>query len=206
MTTARDTHQTLGRLVQAVAAAVDDQPRCVEAVALLVALAKQFGIELQPRAVSLVGQDRRRPDRIVVTGRMAQDFVASHGGSRGGAEVVAASPDGSEFQRAGHLIAVYSDADPGFLLDPSFGQFVRAGLPDTVVVDAFEPGEPDWRVDIGDSATVLYLMDPTNSGWQDAFRSVAARSDVAAAEIASHLRAGGQPHTHGVVLAPRSPR
>lgn len=204
MTTARDTHQALGRLVEAVAAAVGDQPRCVEAVALLVALAEQFGFELEPRAVSMVGQDLRRPERTVVTGSMAQDFVASHGGARSGVEVVAAAPDGSEFQRAGHLIAVHAGSDPGFLLDPSFGQFARAGLPDTFVVDAFDPAEPDWRVDINGQATVLYLMDPKNLGWQGAFDALKTRSEAAAAEIASHLRAGGQPHTHGFILEPGS--
>lgn len=201
MVTPREIHQTLGRLSQAVAAAVDNQPRCVEAVALLVALAQQFGISLEPRAVSMVGQNKRRPEGIVVTGRMAQEFVASHGGPTVDAEVVAASPDGSEFQRAGHLVAVHND--PGFLLDPSFGQFVRAGLPDTVVVDAFDSAEPDWRVDIGDRATVLYLMDPTNGGWQEAYAAVSAASEGPAAEIARHLRSGGLPHNHGIVLGSR---
>lgn len=201
MASSREVHQALGVLVQAVAAAVENQPRCVEAVALLVSLAQQFSIELEPRAVSMVGQDKRRPEHIVVTGRMAQEFVASHGGPRSGGEVVAAIPDGSEFQRAGHLIAVHSD--PDFLLDPSFGQFVRAGLPDTVVVDAFESAEPDWRVDIGDHATVLYLMDAMNGGWQEAYAAVSAASQDAAVEIARHLRRGGLPHTHGVVLGLR---
>lgn len=201
MATARETHQALSVLVQAVAAALDDKPRCVEAVALLVALAQQFGITLEPRAVSMVGQDKRSPERIVVTGRMAQDFVASHGGSLVVPEVTAAVPDGSEFQRAGHMVAVHSD--PDFLLDPSFGQFTRAGLPDTVVVDAFDAVEPDWRVDIGEHATVLYLMDPMNSGWQEAYAAVSAASQDAAVEIARHLRHGGLLHTHGIVLEPR---
>mgnify|MGYP007125776268 FL=1 len=198
MASSREVHQALGRLVQAVAAAVGNQPRCVEAVALLVALAQQLGIALEPRAVSMVGQDKRKPEHIVVTGRMAQEFVASHGGTIVEAEVVAAAPDESEFQRAGHLIAVHND--PDFLLDPSFGQFVRAGLPDTVVVDAFESAEPDWRVDIGDDVTVLYLMDPMNGGWQEAYAAVSAASQDAAVDIARHLRGGGLPYTHGIVL------
>lgn len=198
VSTARRTHQTLGVLVQAVAAAVGNQPRCVEAVALLVVLAEQFGIDLSARAVSLVGQNRLHLDRPVVTGRMAQDFVVSHGGSADIATAWGAAPDGSEFQRAGHLIAVH--ADPDFLMDPSFGQFTRAGLPDTVIVTAFESKEPDWRIDIDQDSSVLYLMDPTNTGWQDSFDMAKTRSGTAAAEIASHLRAGGRPDTHGLVL------
>lgn len=201
MATRRETHQTLGTLVQAVAAALNNEPRCVEAVALLIALAQQFGIALEPRAVSMVGQDKRRPERIVVTGRMAQEFVASHGGVTAAPEVTAAAPDGSEFQRAGHMVAVHSE--PDFIVDPSFGQFTRAGLPDTVVVDAFEAREPDWRVDIGEHATVLYLMDPTNNGWQEAYEAASAASQDATLEIARHLRGGGQPHTHGLVLGQR---
>lgn len=201
MTTPRETHQALGRLSQAVAAAVENQPRCVEAVALLIALAEQFGIVLEPRAVSMVGQDKRRPGHVVVTGRMAQEFVIAHGGAAVDPEVTAAAPDGSEFQRAGHLVAVHSD--PDFILDPSFGQFVRAGLPDAIVVDAFDSAEPDWRVDIGDQATVLYLMDMKNGGWQEAYAATSAASQDAAAEIARHIRDGGLPHTHGIVLGSR---
>lgn len=72
-----------------------------------------------------------------------------------------------------------------------------------MVVDAFDAAEPDWRVDIGDQATVLYLMDLTNGGWQEAYAAMSAASRDAAAEIARHLRGGGLPHTHGIVLGSR---
>lgn len=200
MTTAGVNRQALGTLVQAVAAAVGNQPRCVEAVALLVALAQQFDIALHPRAVSMVGQDRRRSDRIVVTGRMAEEYVAANGGETANPVVTAAAPDGSEFQRAGHMVAVH--LNPDFILDPSFGQFTRADLPDTVIATAFDPADSEWQVDMGEHVTALYLMDPTNAGWQDEYAAAIAASQGAAAKIAQHLRDGGLPDTHRVVLRP----
>jgi hypothetical protein len=190
-------HTQLGRIALAVAYAIDNEAQCIAGVALLHETAGHFGFELTPRAVSMVGQVIGRPDTTVVTGEIARGYVRDHGGIDRIGRILAAVPDGSEFQRAGHLIATLDH--PAFLIDPTFGQFTSAGLPDLVPVEAFDPAAESWQLG-DDRVRVLYIFDDANRGWQDSYDAVRADSLDEAAVIADHLKAGGEPHSHPIRL------
>jgi hypothetical protein len=189
--------ERIGQIALSVAYATDNQAQCVFGVALLCETALHFGYDLTPRAVSMVAQ---RVDVVnappVVTGQLARDYVAAHGGSSAIGETVGAVADGSEFQRAGHMIATFESHE--LLIDPTFGQFTHAGLPDVVPVTGFDPSDAESAMFEDDHVRVLYLFDGSNQGWQDGYEFARHNSRHEAAQIAQHLRANGEPHTHPI--------
>jgi hypothetical protein len=190
-------YEQLALITSSVAYAVSNQAQCIAGVALLHETALHFGLELQPRAASMVAQRSDEASTTVVTGDIARDYVRSHGGSGQIGMHLGAPPDGSEFQRAGHLVATLNN--PGILLDPTFGQFVRAGLPDVVPVQRFTSTDPDVLVEES-WGRALYIFDDVNQGWQASYEAVRQNLSAAALVLAEHINNGGQPHTHPVRL------
>jgi hypothetical protein len=187
----------LGAIAHAVAVAMQNQAQCIAGVALLCSVAEHFNLELTPRAVSMAGYMPERPETTqLATGGIARQFVIDHGGSGEIGGVLGAAPDGSEFQRAGHLIATLKE--PALLVDPTFGQFVRAGWPDLVPVAAFDPSAERWELRSDERVRAFYLFDDTNRGWQESYEVFKTQFSGLAARVANHLESGAAPHAHGL--------
>ncbi|TFD06327.1 hypothetical protein [Cryobacterium sp. TMT1-66-1] len=131
--------ERLGDLTMAASCAVGAHPQCITGVAILVELAKLYGIELTPRAVSFAGQSSLTS---LASGTFAREHLISHGalpkdyilwGEDAG------WPEGSPFIHSGHMVAI--DEQSSLLLDPSFEQFVRGGFPNAVIVTPIDPTE-----------------------------------------------------------------
>ncbi|MBF4565975.1 hypothetical protein [Plantibacter sp. VKM Ac-2876] len=191
-----NTEERLQQIADAVAAAIGGQSQCIMGVALLCEVSKHFGYALTPRAVSLAGQSTAT-GQAVATGALAADFIRKHGGPSEVVGYAGALPDGSEFQRAGHLVATFEI--PFILIDPTFEQFSAAGFPKVTPVVAISPGEGEVVLE-GRDFQAVYLFDDDNGGWQDSFEKTREASREAALGIANHLKAGRPPHTHDVRL------
>ncbi|MDR6143389.1 hypothetical protein QE375_002943 [Microbacterium foliorum] len=188
------TEERLQQIADAVAVAIGGQSQCIVGVALLCELSKHFGYALTPRAVSLAAQSAAT-GRAVATGALAADFIRKHGGSSEVVGYAGASPNGSEFQRAGHLVATFGR--PFILIDPTFEQFSAAGFPKVAPVVAILPGEGEVLLE-GPDFQAVCLFDDENGDWQDSFEKVREASREVGLDIANHLKAGQPPHTHDV--------
>ncbi|MBS1898775.1 MAG: hypothetical protein JSS88_15695 [Actinobacteria bacterium] len=188
--------ERLQQIADAVAVAIGGQPQCIVGVALLCEVSRHFGYALMPRAVSLAAQSVAT-GRAIATGALAADFVREHGGSSEVLGYAGASPDGSEFQRAGHLVATLRR--PFILIDPTFEQFSAAGFPKIAPVVVVSPGEGEVVLE-GPDFQAVYLFDDENGDWQDSFEKVREASREVGLDIATHLKAGQPPHTHDVRL------
>lgn len=197
--TGRSRKRRLEDIALAVAYANDNRAQCFWGVALLEVTARHFGYALTPRAVSMVAQLTARPETFVVTGGIAQDYVVANGGSSQVEGYLGAPPDGSEFQRAGHLIATLEQ--PAILIDPTFGQFTTAGLPDLVPVEAYDPTAEHWWLE-AEGVNILYIVADDNQDWQDSYRAVRNGILDTADDLAAYLDAGGEPHRHRIRLSP----
>ncbi|TFD52354.1 hypothetical protein E3T46_05660 [Cryobacterium sp. Hh11] len=191
-----NTKEQLQGIADAVAVAIGGQSQCITGVALLCEVAKHFGYDLRPRAVSMAGASKVT-GASVVTGSIAQKFLREHGGAAEVFDCVGAPPDGSEFERAGHLVAMLEW--PTMLIDPTFQQFMAAGLPNATPVVEIAPGEGEILLE-DDRFQAVYLFDDENRGWQADFEKVRAVSREVGLDIANHLKAGNAPHTHDVRL------
>lgn len=188
--------ERLQQIADAVAVAIDGQAQCIVGVALLCEVAQHFGYLLTPRAVSLAGQSMATA-KTVATGSMARDFIREHGGPSEVAGYAGATPDGSEFQRAGHLVATFER--PFVLIDPTFEQFSAVGFPKVAPVVTIPRGEGEVVIE-GPNFQAVYLFDDDNKGWQASFAQVRDASREVAHDIADHLKAGRPPRTHDVRL------
>jgi hypothetical protein len=103
--------------------------------------------------------------------------------------------DKAQFDHTGHMILTYSK--PALLIDPTFRQFTRGGLPDIVLVGTIQTDEParGWITipfpPVIPQGEVTYFFDPANSGWQNEFSYVMgkwAESGIAAA-VSDHVAA-----------------
>lgn len=181
----------VSRIALTVAYAMDNHANCIIGVALLVTVAERLGFTLRPQVVSMLAQNRNGSTSVsVVTGRIAADYAKKLGASEPSGNLGAA-PDGSEFQRAGHMVAILEN--PAVLFDPTFGQFTRAGMPDVVPCNAVDLGEPAWWVDVAPGVLAVYLTDSDNPDGQELFELALSRVQNMAAEVAEHLRSGGSP-------------
>lgn len=191
------TKERMQQFADAVAVAIGGRSQCIVGVALLCEIAEHFGYTLTPRAVALAGQSMAT-GQAIATGTVAADFLRDHGG---GASAVAgylgAPPDGSEFQRAGHLVATLER--PLMLIDPTFEQFSPAGFPAVAPVVEIEPGQGDVIME-GPTFQAVYLFDDENRGWQDSFEKVRVASREVGRDIANHIKAGNAPRAHDVRL------
>lgn len=188
--------ERLQQIADAVAVAIDGQAQCIVGVALLCEVAQHFGCVLRPRAVSLAGQSMAT-GRTVATGSIAREFIREHGGPSEVAGYAGATPDGSEFQRAGHLVATLER--PFVLIDPTFEQFSAVGFPRVAPVVTIPQGEGEVVIE-GPDFQAVYLFDDDNKGWQASFEQVRDASREVAHDIANHLKAGRPPRTHDVRL------
>jgi len=196
-----DARSALEPLTLAVAYAVDNHPQCFLGTAMLVELARLQGFELEPVAVSMAAQ-RRSTGAVVVTGHLAHDYFVKATGATVEPTMVGEPLNGSEFDNAGHIVAI--DWERNLLLDPTFGQFTKAGMPDLVPVIGIDPGETEWLYPSPDDVNILYIHDASNGGWRESYDAASPTIRSVAASIAAHLDAGGAPHTHGHVFDPGS--
>lgn len=194
-----DTRAKLEELALAVAYATDNHPQCFLGTAMLIELARLRGIELEPAAVSMAAQ-RRSTDAVVVTGHIAHEYFDKATGATTEPMMLSNSWSNSEFRNAGHIVAI--DRRRNLLLDPTFGQFARMGMPDLVPVITIDTTATEWMHATPDDVNILYIHDEANHGWQDVYEEGVPTVLSVAAEISEHLKAGGAPHTHGIVFDP----
>jgi hypothetical protein len=171
------------------------QPECVEASALLTATAHALGFAVRPRAVSLAAYVYAT-GRMVATGIRARAFLTELAATSGVPmttnDIAPDNPamDGSEFQRAGHMVVGF-DA-PAMVLDPTLRQFSIVGLPPVSLVAAVSADAPStgyWHLDLR-GFSVTYFIEDGNTGWQDVFAHALSEWQPLARELAGHLRAG----------------
>ncbi|THG32892.1 hypothetical protein [Naasia lichenicola] len=187
------------RTLQQATAMVGDlfgrQAECVEAAALLTATADELGLVVRPRAVSIAAYVHAT-GRMVATGERARAFLTDLAGSSGRPmttnDIAPDNPamDGSEFQRAGHMVV--SVGDPALVLDPTFRQFAFAGLPPVSLVASVADDAPAtgyWHLDLA-GFSVTYFIEDGNSGWQEVFARILPEWRPLARELAEHLRLG----------------
>ncbi|GAA4784117.1 hypothetical protein [Microbacterium gilvum] len=199
MTTAfgTDWRADLERMALAVAYAIDNHPQCFLGTAILVEMARMHGLHLEPAAVSLLAQ-RRSTGAVVVSGHLAHRHFVNVTGAPAELVPIGAQVGDAAFDDAGHIVAI--DRTRGLLLDPTFGQFTKAGMPDLVPVFPIDLSTTEWAHAAPQDVNILYLHAPTNAGWQAAYADASTSVLGVAADIRRHLAAGGEPHTHGHVF------
>lgn len=187
----------LETLTLAVSYAVGAHPQCVAGTAILIRVAAHFDITLTPRAVALTGQANGMPP--LSTGTFSTDFLKSKGAIP---KDLPHSDDGvwagSAFRSAGHMIAF--DEVESMVLDPSFEQFVHAGMPNTAIAVPVDTSQTTWPIAVSETAFVIYLPAADTGGWRDQFDAAFEAAASMALEIAEQLAAGRAPHMHGVRL------
>lgn len=187
----------LETLTLAASFAVGPHPQCVAGTAILIRVAEHFGISLIPRAVALTGQANGMPP--LSTGTYSTDFLKSKGAIPND---VPHYDDGdwaeSAFRTAGHMIAF--DEVESMVLDPSFEQFTRMGMPNTAIAMRVDPSQPTWPIALSDTAFVIYLPAADTGGWRGQYDAAFEAAESMALEIAHHLAAGGSPRRHRVRL------
>jgi hypothetical protein len=188
----QEAYDEVSTIAMAVAYVMNNEAQCMAGVALLEATAGRFGHQLSPHAVSLLGQNQNLPTNpTITTGRLAQ----AHARSLGMPEAigyVGAAPDGSEFQRAGHMVAVLNG--PDVMFDPTFGQFSKLGFPDLVPREPIDVRSSIWQMQPVPGVGLLYIVDDDNQDWQVAYRRAVEGAGPLAKEIADYVRRGSEPH------------
>lgn len=190
--------ERLEELTMATSCAIGAHPQCITGVALLVELARRYGIDLTPRAVGLAGQSRRS---VLASGVAAREHLASHGviaTNRVALNEDADWPADSPFRHSGHMVAV--DETSSLLMDPSLEQFVAGGFPNVVLVTPVDLSEADWGVRLSEESFLVYLLSADRGGWEDGYKSARRAVGGMADEIVLHLRSGGAANTHSVRL------
>lgn len=168
--------------------------RCQDAVACLVVAAGQMGIEIEPRAVSIL-VNNRDTGRVATTGQAAFDALPE-----ALARSAVYSPS-SEFERAGHMIATSDELSLYF--DPTFQQFSPSGSPAVPLMGAMnrpQPRNSRLRVDHGEHVEVAYFFDDANTGWQHDFERAKPQWENPARAIVANIEAGGAPKDLGFVI------
>jgi hypothetical protein len=189
--TSQDPSPELHELVPIVAHRAGTDANCLSATALLVESAKLLGIPLRPVPVSM--WTKSGVSDAASTGRRGREF---------GLTLTDQSRDltigsGDWYREVGHMVAVL-DAEPSVLLDASFRQFSKFGLPDVPVlarigVSQLADGD-SWDVAFhanGTEARIRYWPVEADTSWLVDYRSEVARSHELAGDIADYLRSGG---------------
>lgn len=189
----------VGKIALAVNRAIDGHAQCITGVAILVLVAKHFGIELLPRAVGLAGQAAN--GNWLSTGAAATEHIRANGGDARREPTPANETTwaaDSPFRQSGHMVAI--DEQTNTLIDPSLEQYAGYGFPDTVISTAIDPEAGVWTVLFKDGGFIEYLSRADAGGWQSGYEAALVAAVSMAREIAEHLKDGGAPHDHEVRL------